>query len=108
MDKKILGERIRRLRTESGLTQEELGQVLGYKGKSMMSLIETGKRDFDLSQLPELVNALHCSVSGLFYELDSGDGEIVELISQLTPAEKDAVVKIIQLFLRNRKEVMKD
>lgn len=107
MDKKILGARIRRLRTEARMTQDELAVKLGCS-KGRISHIELGKRDLGLSELPELVDALQCSVSGLFYEVDSGDGEIAELLSRLTPDAKDAVVKIIQLFLKNGKEVMKD
>lgn len=59
----IIGLRIRDRRTELGLSQAELAKKLGYSGKSMVSLIETGKRSLNASQIRPLAKALRSSIT---------------------------------------------
>ena len=61
----IIGKRIRDKRTELGLSQEELAKRLGYSGKSMISLIEMGKRSLNASQIVPLAKALDCDIDEL-------------------------------------------
>lgn len=42
IDKKIVGKRIENERTRLGLTQQELAEKLGLKGKSSLSQYENG------------------------------------------------------------------
>ena len=51
------GERILKLRTEKGMTQDELAQKLGYKSRSSIAKIENGARDVPRSQIVELARA---------------------------------------------------
>ncbi len=57
MDKEKLGERLKKVRKDKGLTQEELGEIsdIGYK---YISRIETGNADISLNNFVKLVNAL--------------------------------------------------
>jgi transcriptional regulator with XRE-family HTH domain len=52
-----LGARIKRARTERGLSQEELGLAIGYKG-SMVSAFENGTRRLKLEDLARVCVAL--------------------------------------------------
>lgn len=59
------GERILKLRTEKGMTQDELAQKLGYKSRSSIAKIENGVRDVPRSQIVELAKALSTTPSVL-------------------------------------------
>lgn len=59
------GERILKLRTEKGMTQDELAQKLGYKSRSSIAKIENGVRDVPRSQIVELAKALGTTPSVL-------------------------------------------
>lgn len=51
-----LGEKIRLLREERGLTQTELGNMLGYKSKDSISKIENDENNIPLDKLQILAN----------------------------------------------------
>ena len=40
---KVLGERIKKIRLDNGLTQQQFAEYLGYAHKSMVNKIETGQ-----------------------------------------------------------------
>lgn len=48
-------ERIRELRIKAGLTQKQIGEVLGVK-QSQYQRWECGKRDFPIKELVQLAN----------------------------------------------------
>jgi transcriptional regulator with XRE-family HTH domain len=54
-------ERIRALREELGLTQEELAQKVGYRSRSSINKIEAGQRDINQSQIKDFADALGVS-----------------------------------------------
>lgn len=56
-----IGEKIKQARIEKGMTQEELGEKLGYKSRSSINKIETGERDIPRSQLKRIANILGVS-----------------------------------------------
>jgi transcriptional regulator with XRE-family HTH domain len=51
-----LGDKIRLLREERGLTQTELGNMLGYKSKDSISKIENDENNIPLDKLQILAN----------------------------------------------------
>lgn len=53
-----IGERIRNRRIEIGMTQEELAQKLGYKGKSSINKIECGAQDLPQKKIAAIASAL--------------------------------------------------
>ena len=61
----ILYERIRERRTAIGMSQEQLALLLGYKGRSIVSKIETGKVDLTLSKIQQIAKYLGVSVAWL-------------------------------------------
>lgn len=79
LNTKEIGERIRQLRKSRGITQDELGCVLGDKvtGKSMsrgqVSNLETGKRNFNIHQLKILADFFQVSIETLGIESNELD-----------------------------------
>ncbi len=64
LDSLTVGRRIRQLRTDRGLTLDDLGATLG-RAASQVSVIENGKRELKLSELQRLARALEVSVDEL-------------------------------------------
>lgn len=52
------GQRILKLRTEKGMTQDELAVMVGYKSRSTIAKIESGERDPHQSMIVLLAHAL--------------------------------------------------
>ena len=57
-----IGETIKKIREEKGMTQEELSNKLGYKTKSSISKIEKSLAEFPISKLRKIADALDVDV----------------------------------------------
>ena len=60
-----INERIKEKREELGLSQEELAILLGYKSRSTISKIESGKNDIPQSKVKDFARALNTAPSYL-------------------------------------------
>jgi transcriptional regulator with XRE-family HTH domain len=60
-------KRIREQRERKGLTQEELGRMLGRTQQSISSW-ESGTRGLKVSELPGIASALECSMADLIVQ----------------------------------------
>ena len=60
-----LGERIRELRKQAGLTQEELAKEVGYSNKTSISKIESDILDVNQSTIIALARALNTTPSAI-------------------------------------------
>lgn len=58
-----IGNRIKRRRTELGLTQDELAQRMGYKSKAAICKVEGGEDNITSDRVQKFANALECSPS---------------------------------------------
>ena len=58
--------RIRELRQERGLTQAQLAKSMGLKSSSTVTMWETGDRNPPSSVLPQLADALCCTIDELY------------------------------------------
>ena len=56
-----LYENIKKRRTELNISQQELAELVGYKGKSMISQVENGSVDLPESMIVKFADALKCS-----------------------------------------------
>ena len=65
IDTAAFGERVRRLRLASGMSQTELGHHLGSQGNTMVSKIENGRIVPEDSLVGSLASALGCSTEYL-------------------------------------------
>ena len=93
-------ERIRMLRINKGMSQDELGKRCGYEGRSMVSRVESGRVDLPLSKVDLFAKALGVSPAYLAgyednqTELDcsmlnlEGQEKVQEYISDLVDSGK--------------------
>ena len=93
-------ERIRMLRINKGMSQDELGKRCGYEGRSMISRVESGCVDLPLSKVDLFAKALGVSPAYLAgyednqTELDcsmlnlEGQEKVQEYISDLVDSGK--------------------
>ena len=65
-----VGDRIKKLRIERGLTQEELASLLGYKHKTSISKIESDARNLTQSKIKAFAEVFGVSPSALLFGLD--------------------------------------
>lgn len=83
---KEIGERIRQLRKSRGITQDELGVVLGDRvnnkplSRGQVSNLETGKRNFNIHQIKVLADFFSVSIETLGVESD--EIETVDLLER--------------------------
>lgn len=64
MDSLTIGRRVRQLRTDRGLTLDDLGAALG-RAASQVSVIENGKRELKIGELQKLARILGVTVDDL-------------------------------------------
>lgn len=60
-----LGSRIKVRRKQLGMNQQELAEAVGYKGKDMISRIESGQVNIPMDKVVEIAKALDMKVSEL-------------------------------------------
>lgn len=83
---KEIGARVKHLRKSRGITQDELGVVLGDKiagkplSRGQVSNLETGKRNFNIHQIKVLADFFNVSIEMLGFESD--EIETVELLER--------------------------
>lgn len=83
---KEIGERVRQLRKSRGITQDELGAILGDKSnrkplsRGQISNLETGKRNFNIHQIKVLADFFSVSIETLGVE--SNEIETVDLLER--------------------------
>jgi len=64
LDSLTIGRRIRALRTQRGMTVEDLGAAIG-RAASQVSVVENGKRELKVAELQRYAKALGVTVDGL-------------------------------------------
>ena len=119
VDTREIGERVRQLRKSRGITQDELGVVLGDKttgkplSRGQISNLETGKRNFNIHQLKTLADFFNVSLEILGFE--SNEIETVDLLeraklifenSNVSMDEKQELYdSIMRLYLAAKEQV---
>lgn len=68
---RILGQRIKQLRTERGWSQEEFAEICGVH-RTYMGHIERGEKNLSFGSMVRVANALRVSLSELFKGLENG------------------------------------
>lgn len=64
----IVADNVRKYRKEKGMTQLELGKLVGYTGNNGISLIEKAATDAPLSKLAKIAEVLDVKVIDLVEE----------------------------------------
>lgn len=82
---KVLGDRIKKIRLENNMTQQQFAEALGYTHKSMINKIETGKTDISFDVVIRLI--LEFNVNAAEF-LDLSDVETNKLMDDALRADK--------------------
>lgn len=98
-----VGERIRRLRKEKGLSQEQLAERSGLH-TNYVGQVERGEKNLTLETLEKIVSGLDVSLEELFrflgpMERRDAMGEIVELLSERSREDQAMVLEVLKTVL---------
>jgi transcriptional regulator with XRE-family HTH domain len=92
-DKETLGERLKRLRMEHGLTQAQVGERLGYRGDENVSRWETMTRTPPTEHIPTLARMFGVSTDYLLTGRESSLFSAVKAqIKQRAPIDRLAAM----------------
>ena len=70
-----VNEKIKALRKQKGLSQQELAELVGFKTASAINKIELGLRDINQAKIKAFATALEVSPAYLFDDEDSQNGD---------------------------------
>lgn len=117
---KEIGERVKQLRKARGITQDELGIVLGNKvtgrpmSRGQVSNLETGKRNFNIHQLKVLADFFGVSLDTL--GLKSDEVAVVDLLERAKiifendnvqmDEKQDLYESIMKLYLSAKERIL--
>lgn len=107
IDYKTLGERIRKLRLDNKLTQEDLAEIIG-KSDNFISKIESNNSSISLNTLVSLTKALNTSMDYLLFESierDKTENDIIidSILKDFSEVDKDFVVTMLQAMKTHKK-----
>lgn len=109
-----LGENIKKFRVQKGLTQDELAQLLGYKGKTAVSNWENGTNSPNDSAIERMLDIFGVDANTLFgwtnaAQIKSDAEELANLIlsdkkvrnfvtsiKNLNPEDMDMVMNVVE------------
>ena len=102
--KQLLGVRIRELRKNRNLTQEQLAELVGINPKYVSS-IERGKENPTLDTFIKIAESLEVSIGELFYQLEAENPKrrmkkIVSLLEQAPEEQQRLALRIMSTLLR--------
>ena len=100
---KIVGEKIRLLRTEKGLSQEKLGEAANLNS-NYIGQIERGEKSLSVFTLKKIAEGLSLSLEELFRQIDPAErtdalGEIVNLLSARPIEEHGKALAVLKAVL---------
>ena len=95
---KVLGDRIKKIRLENNMTQQEFAEALGYTHKSMVNKIETGLTDMSFDKVVMLILTFNVNAAEF---LDLSDAETNKLMDLAHDADKPDWRKIHPLKSRD-------
>lgn len=91
---KEIADRIRKVRLERGMTQQELADALGLKSRSSINKIEMDTYDPGLKQIRRIARALNCDPDYLVFGQENDvDEEIKRLMSRLSAEKKEEALQ---------------
>lgn len=92
-------ERIKYLRIQQGLSQQQLAEKVGYKSRSAINKIELGMRDLNQTKILAFADALGVTPSFL---LDGSEAEVnqkkQELIDKIIKADDETFNRYVQIL----------
>lgn len=104
-----IGERIKQMRLDLGLSQDDLAKLIGYKSRSSINKIEIGERDITQSTILAFAKALQTTPSKLMgwdiddiqQPLDSEHQNVIDLYDKLRPNDKIRIVAKMETIIED-------
>jgi len=94
-DQKLLGNRIKALRVQKGLSQDKLGELAGLNGK-YLGEVERGNSNISVTNLSKLADVLEVPLLSIMdVEHERNREELVKELHQMIDGADDAQLKII-------------
>ena len=91
----IIGPKIKEIRKQKGLTQEQLAKALGYSGKSVISHIEKGDADMTYEKMLLLLRTYDLDANQIFDNKKAN--KPVKVVKEVKEVEKDLKKVIIYI-----------
>lgn len=100
---KRVGDRIRRLRKDKGLSQEQLAELSGLH-TNYVGQVERGEKNLTIETLQKVVGGLGVSLEEFFRYLDPMErkdtlGQIVEMLSERSAQDQVMALRVLQTVL---------
>lgn len=73
----IMGLRIKKLREDKKMSQTTLAEMVGYKDKTAVAKVESGKVDLPQSKILAFASALNTSTSYLFGDIEQDQPQTI-------------------------------
>lgn len=96
IEKETINQRIKRLRLEKNMSQEELALKVGYSDKSAICRIENGQNDVTQSKVLSLSKALGVSIA---YLMDGKDTTLEDEFYTMSKVQQELFLKRINAYL---------
>ncbi len=108
MDTRLVGKRIKQVRKERGLTQEQLSQLVDLS-PNYLSNIETGLKTPKLDTFVAIINALKCDANSLLTDVvdtttAQESGQLSKALAELPANEQRRILKIVEVLVAEAKQ----
>src|SRR5262245_12085507 len=101
-----IGARIRKARVRLGLTQSDLGNLVG-RNQNTISSYEKGLRSIPIEKLTDLARALQVPVAYFFDEIVEQEQDLSERLGQLGPIFRKAALRYMDYLLKSQARLSK-
>ena len=106
-DNMTIYERIRLLRIKAGMSQEDLARAMGYKDRSMITKIESGKVDISQKKIIAFARVLNTTPGYLMGWSDEAEKKLYMNLQQFGSPEEDPQIRIVSGMMENMSEAQK-
>lgn len=107
MISKEFGARLRDIRIQKGISQEQLAKAIGLETKAAISKIELGVIDCNSSKIQKLADVLGVSPSDFFFRRNSSYDEYLPYLAKASEETLKIVRKILDMPESSRSELEK-
>lgn len=97
---KEIADRIRMMREQRGMTQQDLADAIGLKSRSSINKIEKNTYEIGLDKIKKIAKALNCDPDYLvFGNEEDKKAEINRLFDRLNETQQDALLDYLRSML---------
>ena len=96
----LIGSRLRKYRTEAGLTQIKLSEALGHRNPQRLNQIELGRSRLYADELAAICRVLRCSVTDIvFGTTPPEETDIRQLLDCLEPSTRKILTRTLRSII---------